>query len=238
MQFLGLSIDVKTFFNKIVVERERKPRWVIAYLIYLYGQALSLQQVADTLLLHGVKFHRRGVHYWVQKTGKTLDGILWESNGGMPNTIVVDETKVKVGSKEEYLYAAICPETKRIIHAAFYQTRNTLTTMCFFKQMIRHYGRIPTLVIIDGGPWYPRALNSLGIEYQVVSGKKRNYIERWYKTYKRRIKAFDRYFPHKKDRKHLKHWLNMFVFFYNRIRKHRSLGAKPPLQFYKEVTLN
>ncbi|MDI6903186.1 MAG: hypothetical protein QMC77_05555 [Methanocellales archaeon] len=90
-------------------------------------------------------------------------------------------------------------------------------------------------VIADGGTRYPDALQRLGIRLKIVSGDIRNYIERWYKTFKGRIKAFDKYFPHKEKYNHIKYWVNAFVFYYNFIRRHMSLGNKTPMEYHEEV---
>lgn len=125
--------------------------------------------------------------------------------------------------------------TRRILYARVYLNRNYLTTKSFFIDIHRYYGKKPRIVIADGGTWYPDALQRLGIRLKIVSGDIKNYIERWYKTFKGRIKAFDKYFPHKEKYNHIKYWVNAFVFYYNFIRRHMSLGNKTPMEYHKEV---
>ncbi len=154
---------------------------------------------------------------------------------------------IKVGNHQYYLYAAICPYSKRIIYFDLYPMRNHLATLTFFKQITKLYGQKPELVIVDGGPWYRDALNRLGIRRQVVSGGIRNYIERWFETLKDRLRIFDICFPHKKPSlidiyrcrednfKHVFDWLYAFVYYYNRIGGHTTLGGKTPLKYWLEV---
>jgi transposase-like protein len=55
---------------------------------------------------------------------------------------------------------------------------------------------IPKRAVVDGGSWYT-VIEKPGIKRTVISGGIRNYIERWFKSFKRRIKMFDKSFPHK-----------------------------------------
>jgi transposase-like protein len=62
--------------------------------------------------------------------------------------------KVQFASQYWFLYAAINPDSKRIIYAKIYPTRNYLTTKSFFKDLKRIYGKMPKRAVVDGGPWY------------------------------------------------------------------------------------
>jgi transposase-like protein len=55
---------------------------------------------------------------------------------------------------------------------------------------------MPKMAVVDGGPWYT-IMEKLGVKRVVISGDIRNYIERWFRSFKRRVKMFDKYFPHK-----------------------------------------
>jgi transposase-like protein len=48
------------------------------------------------------------------------------------------------------LYAAINPDSKRIIYAKIYPTRNHLTTKSFFKDLKRIYGKMPKRAVVVG----------------------------------------------------------------------------------------
>ena len=106
----------------------------------------------------------------MQKHGSGPRARSYLDNGDIPEVLVVDETKIQIGSRQHYLYAAICPDSKRIIYAEIYPMRNYLATRTFFKKIIEIYGKRPGLVVTDGGPWYPEALRRLGIKFQVISG--------------------------------------------------------------------
>jgi transposase-like protein len=125
--------------------------------------------------------------------------------------------------------------------------RNHAATLTFFKKIIKIYGKKPDVVIVDGGPWYRQALNQLKILRQVVCGGIRNYIENWFETFKDRLRDFGIYFSHKRPGiidlyrgreesfKHVINWLFAFVYYYNRIRGHMSLGGRTPFKYHLEV---
>lgn len=222
-------------FSLDFIERERTSRGTIDLGILLYASGLSFRKTAYVLSQIEEEITHVSVWKWVQKHGNGLRARLYLDNGDIPEILVVDETKIQIGSKQHYLYAAICPDSKRIIYAEIYPMRNYLATRTFFKRIIKIYGKRPGLVVTDGGPWYPEALRRLGIKFQVISGSIRNYIERWYKSFKTRVKAFDKYFPHKKSYDHIINWLNTFIYFYNRVRRHMSLGDMTPLEYYRRA---
>ena len=214
----NILVDFKSF-----VERERRDPEVIALSILLYQQGLSLRRVQETMGYLDQDITYRGVHYWIQKLGSELE---W-NNGKLPNKVVVDETVVKVGGERWYLYAAINPNDRRIVYAAIYPTRNSMTTKSFFKDIELIYGEKPGTAIVDGGPWY-NIVTRLGIKQKVVSGGTRNYIERWFQTLKRRTEVFYTNFPDSKDIKHINRWLKTFIYYYNRLRKHQGINCKTP----------
>lgn len=232
---LGLLEYCALFDDKDFVVRERTAIEVVQFGILLYLKGLSFRAVRSILVYLGREISHVAIWKWVQRFGRKVKSITFLENGDMPSIIVVDETCIQIGNKEFYLYAAICPETRRIIYFDLYPMRNYLATFSFFKAMTTFYGKTPELVIIDGGSWYPAALSRLGIKYQVVSGDIRNYVERWYETLKDRLRGFDIYFPHKKCFEHVLNWLYAFVYFYNRIRNHMSLEEETPYTYYKEV---
>ncbi|MEM2925131.1 MAG: DDE-type integrase/transposase/recombinase [Methanocellales archaeon] len=158
--------------------RERTAIEVVQFGILLYLKGLSFRAVRDILVYLGIEISHVAIWKWFQRFGKKIKPITFLDNGDMPSTIVVDETCIKIGRTQFYLYAAICPESKRIIYFDLFPIRNYLATFNFFKTMITLYGRPSEVVIIDGGHWYPAALQRLGIRYRVVSGDIRNYIER------------------------------------------------------------
>ncbi|WP_049891047.1 hypothetical protein [Methanohalobium evestigatum] len=87
------------------------------------------------------------------------------------------------------------------------------------------------MAVVDSGPWY-KALEKLDIKRVVISSDIRNYIEMWFKAFKRRIKVFDKYFPHKMGFvQHINNWIDMYITYHNYIRKHQALKSYTPYQW-------
>jgi len=82
------------------------------------------------------------------------------------------------------------------------------------------------VLITDGGPWYRWPTQRLGLKHVVMSGGERNYIERWFETFKDRLRAFDCYFP-TRDLESVQNFCHAFGFFYNRCRWHQSMKGPP-----------
>ena len=89
--------------------------------------------------------------------------------------------------------------------------------MHFFEELARVYGRWPRGAVVDGGPWDQGALFLLQKTRRVrIVGGIRNYVERRFREFKRRVKVFDGSFPQRRlDHRSITHWLRMFAWFHN-----------------------
>ena len=164
---------------------------------------------------------------WLHKLGNSFMDTIFRL-AGPANVVVVDETEVNFGGRHIFVWAAIEPESRKIVMLWATHVRSGITALLFFRKLIRTVGA-PELVITDGGPWYDYALRRLGIRHVVMSGDVRNYIERWFETLKDRARCFDIYYPTKKgDLRVLLEWLTVFVLYYNHVRYHQTL-KKPPV---------
>ena len=70
-------------------------------------------------------------------------------------------------------------------------------------------------VLVDGGPWYPRALNTLGVPWERVTFGKRNAVEQWFSVFKQRVKWFYRRWPHNARVETTESWCDAYVSLYN-----------------------
>lgn len=223
-----------------IVRRERTPIAVMVYAVYLYLLGASLSRVADAI--EGVcKRSRQAIDDWVQKMGSFLKERFFRLNGELPPVLVVDETRIQIGSKIYYLWVALDPVTGGIYHPALTDLRNVLLALSFFRSIRRRYGVYPSKVITDGGVWYSWALRRVGMDHEVLSGDVRSCVERWNETLKDRMRSFDLYHPCTKencDVEHVMNWIFLFAFYYNHVRPHMSLGGKPPLGLMRRVDSN
>lgn len=69
------------------------------------------------------------------------------------------------------------------------RTGSSLDAYIFLRKVLRTCMGKP-LILVDKGPWYPWALNRLGLRWEHVTFGMRNRIERWFRTLKRRTKVF------------------------------------------------
>jgi hypothetical protein len=74
----------------------------------------------------------------------------------LPQTLIVDDTVLQLGSRRIYLFLATDPERKMIVYAEPYAGRSQWDVEDFFQRIRRLYGRWPLRLVIvtDRGPWY------------------------------------------------------------------------------------
>jgi transposase-like protein len=207
----------KNLKAKGIVQRERTPLELVIYGVYLYVIGLSFRDVSRAIAMVEEYVSHVAVWEWFQKFGKEFGEKVFLKN--MPDIIVVvaDETEVKIGDRQVYLWAAICPETWKIAYLMLSYDRSNFTTYLFFRRLIALHGKKPKLVITDGGPWYYWPLKRLGIRHEVMSGDVRSYIESFLAILKDRTRIFDHYFPCNCEQipKHVYNWLYLFAFYHN-----------------------
>ena len=196
-----------------VIQRERTPAWAIALGLAAYAQGLSLRRTALLLAPWGVRVSHVAVWYWIQAFSDNWP--VW--SGPLPERIVVDETRVKLGGRLCWIWAAMDPKTRRILYLRVSRDRTLRSTMQFFEELARVYGHWPREAVVDGGPGYQGALFRLQRTQRIrLIGGIRNYVERRFREFKRRIQVFDGSFPqHRRDHRSITRWLRMFAWFHN-----------------------
>ena len=87
----------------------------------------------------------------------------------------------------------------------------------FLDRVTKAYGEHP--VSTDGGTWYLQVCRFLKLRHHIHYSFEKNIIERTIQYIKYRIENLDDYFPCRKKNcnlKHVKQWLNLFAYYYNR----------------------
>ncbi|MEM3727068.1 MAG: DDE-type integrase/transposase/recombinase [Candidatus Bathyarchaeia archaeon] len=114
--------------------------------------------------------------------------------------ILIDETQIKIGDKEAWVWLAFEPYRKAFLgfHISF--IRNSLSAWIFLKRLKRRYGFKP--IYTDGGPWYPLACKWARLKHYRYSEEWQNLMERAIQALKDRTECFDDYFPcwHEEER--------------------------------------
>ncbi|MDG6908256.1 MAG: IS6 family transposase [Nitrososphaerota archaeon] len=110
------------------------------------------------------------------------------------NVILLDETKVKRNGKMAYVSVCLDLERREDVSAAAMRSISSLSTTLVVKHELGSCKNTP-IVITDHAPWYKYAFQSLGLCNIQRTLSFRNYIERWYHTFKQRTKRFYKNFP-------------------------------------------
>jgi len=128
--------------------------------------------------------------------------------------IAIDETKIKVEGRWHFLWAAVDTESGELLCVEITPTRDGHDASSFIRRVLRTCTNTPT-VLVDGGPWYPRALNTLDVPWERVTFGKRNVVEQWFSVFKQRVKRFYRRWPHNADVETTESWCDAYVVLYN-----------------------
>jgi putative transposase len=199
-----------------VINRNRTPySEFIDYGFYLYFLGLSLRNVVKALsYLNIVKRSHVTIWNWIQKFHPRKTSLEERKE---VSEYIVDETVIKAGSENIWLWVATEPENSQFLAQTISKERNMFVAERFLSDIVRDYGK--HAVSTDGGTWYPQACEFLKIQHHVHSSIEKSLIERKMQYIKDRTEGFDDYFPCKiKNCKlnHVRNWLNLFADYHNK----------------------
>ncbi len=165
------------------------------------------------------------VYYWV----KRLRGLIHPCRPKVRGEIAVDETKLKVNGQYLFIWAAIDVDSREVLAVDASWQRSIMNAEHILKKALRSCHNKP-LILIDKGPWYLDALQSLGLKWKHITHGMRNRIERWFRTLKERTRGFYNNFPsRKRGIRCVKLFLETYTYYYNNLRTHQTL-KRPPSQ--------
>ncbi len=145
--------------------------------------------------------------------------------------VAVDETKLKIRARRVFVWGAMDCDTRELLAVYVSYYRSSINTLVFLKRVTETCDGRP-VVLVDGGPRYPWALNRYGLKWLHITFGERNAIERLFRTLKERTRQFYNNLP--SDRlDNLEAFMSLFMTWYNHLRKHQGLGRIP-----LEVTLS
>ena len=154
---------------------------ILAILLTQYG--LSYRKVAE-IISDEERVSYEAVRLWYHRAKK-----LFSVERKKRDEIAIDETKIKLNGKWYYLWAAIDVHTREILAVHLTSSRSSLDALIFLQKVLKSCKNKPK-VYVDGGPWYPWALQRLGVPWEHMTFGKRNAIEQWFGIFKHRIKRF------------------------------------------------
>jgi transposase-like protein len=114
----------------------------------------------------GVNCCRSTAHNWVQKAD------LQPTGGADPDHVAVDETVIQLNNERFWLYAAVDPETNRLLHVKLSPTENQAITEMFLTELSEKHLVDDALFIVDSAPW----LQAASIDTASITDTKRTVI--------------------------------------------------------------
>ena len=196
-------------------KRNRTPSECIDYGLYLYFLGLSLRNVVKALsYMNIVKRNHVTIWNWIQKFHPKKKSLAERKE---VSEYIVDETVLKAGSENIWLWIATEPENGQFLAQTISKERNMFVAERFLSSIVGDYRK--HAVSTDGGTWYPQACEFIKIEHHIHSSLEKSLIERKMQYIKDRTESFYDYFPCRIKNcklKHMKNWLNLFVNYHNK----------------------
>ncbi|WP_280535451.1 IS6 family transposase [Halopenitus sp. POP-27] len=172
------------------VERERTPREIIETGIRHHLAGLSLSNTVILLEDLGVDRSRTAVHNWVHKAD------LQPADGESPDRVAVDQKAIRINSEQYWLYAAVDPETNRILHSRLFPTYTIPIGREFLIEVAEKHDVEDALFLVDDADNLKGALRRENLSFRVEIHGFRNAVERVFREIQRRNSSFSNYFSH------------------------------------------
>lgn len=190
------------------VERERTPRELMKLGIRLHLSGLSLSNTIRELEKFGVERSRKAVHDWVQKAD------LQPAEDASPDHVALDETVIRINGQQFWLYAAVDPDTNRVLHIRLFTTTTTVLTQMFLRELQEKHDVSDAVFLVDYAQHLATALRRAGLRFQTIHHGNRNAVERVFREVKRRTSSFSNSFSHVQPTT-AETWLQAFAVWWN-----------------------
>jgi len=162
---------------------------------------LSLSNTILIIDILGIKRCRATVHNWVQKAD------LQPGDGADPDHVAVDETVIQLNDQQYWLYAAVDPDTNRLLHVWLYSTRTQALTEMFLSELREKH-------LVDSAPWLQAVCHRLEPRFQHVTQGNRNTVEHIFRKLKQLIYQLPNILSHVEPST-AENWLQAFAFAWN-----------------------
>jgi len=192
-------------FDLDFVEREATPRLLMKLSIQLYLAGLSLSNTVSVLEVFGVQRARSTVHNWVHKAE------LQPKDGQSPDHVAVDETVIQLNDEQYWLYAAVDPETNKLLHPQLRPTTTKVLAHSFLAELSQKHDVDDAVFLVDGSKSLQAACHRHGYDFRYEKHGNRNAIERVFREVKRRTVCFSNCFSNA-EAETVNKWLRSFAF--------------------------
>ena len=186
-----------------------------ALAVRLHSTGISLRETAAALEQFGVTRSHQAVWQWVHRTAETAP----DPPTASPSRVAVDETAVKIGTEQHWLYAAIDIDTKLLLGVYLAERRGT-------DPAAEKHDFSATTFLVDG-MGYLTALARCDLRGH-LDYVDRNLIEKWFQTLAMRIDRFHQTWMG--DRASAQRWLAAFAYYYNFQRPNQALDNRTPVE--------
>jgi transposase-like protein len=193
-------------------------------------QGRSCKTVLEGLSLKtiGNKFgvSKEAVRQWILKFEEAFASKPLSTMKERPLILLMDETKGE--ERREGAHALLCPSVcldlsrREVIATKAFRSRSSFSTIAVMEQALKLCESKP-IVMVDHAPRYKWTFEGWyngEIPWIQITHGLRNYIERWYLTFKERTKRFYNNFPIKDPNQALERiskFMHLFAYWYNRM---------------------
>ena len=192
------------------VKREATPRLLMKLGIQLHLAGLSLSNTVSILEIFGVERARSTVHNWVHKAN------LQPQSGQNPDHVAVDETVIQLNDEQYWLYAAVDPETNKLLYTTLEPTTNKGIAHAFFAELREKHDVDDAVFLIDGSHSLKDACRRHSLDFKYERYGNRNSVERVFREVKRRTTSFSNCFSNA-EADTADEWLRSFAFAWNQL---------------------
>jgi putative transposase len=197
-------------FDLEFVEREATPEVLMKLSIQLHLAGLSLSNTVSVLEIFGVSRARSTVHNWVHKAD------LQPESGRSPDHVAVDETVIQINEEYYWLYAAVDPDSNKLLYTKLEPTRNNGLAEIFFAELRRKHDGDDAVFLVDNATPLKEACRRHGLDFHYRRHGNRNSVERVFREVKRRTDCFSPCFSHVSSET-ADDWLRTFSFAWNQL---------------------
>jgi len=192
--------------SKRIFCRKRKKNEKRALGMVLYRAGLSYRKAGEIV---GVS--HEAIREWYQKGRFLFEQVPARER----KRIAIDEKEIDVNGRKVFLWTVVDVDNEEVIAVMVTKWRCSLDTLLLLRRVVRKCkGKLPH-VFIDGGDWYPWALQRYGFRYTVIHFGPRSAVERFFSQVDWRIRRFWETFPESASEQSIERWAEAFAGFTN-----------------------
>lgn len=102
---------------------------------------------------------------------------------------------IRINGQQYWLYAAVVPDTNRILHCRLFSTTTVALTERYLRELQQKHNVEDAVFLVDHAAHLAAALHRAGLRFSMQHGNW-NSVERVFRDAKRRISSFSNSFSH------------------------------------------